>query len=173
MPGTFFDLSADMIQQGPQSISSTDDKLTPDNHRVLVVDDEPAICFAYRKLLESERFGFDICESVESAIEMINSTDYFAVISDLRFAGTNNMGGVYLIETVRKIQPEAKIILVTGYGNDELQKTAHELGVSHYFEKPVGPSIILSLLRGLHLIADKENENEYFNNLIIPEVEVA
>lgn len=165
-----------MILQNPQHMLLTadnDDQFKPDNHRVLIVDDEPAICFAYRKLLESERFGFDICETVESAINLINVTDYFAVISDLRFAGTDNMDGVYLISVVRKKQPEAKIILVTGYGNEELQKTAQELGASHYFEKPVGPSMILSLLRKLHLIADKESEGEYFNDLIMPEVEVA
>lgn len=129
-----------------------------DSHRILVVDDEPAICFAYRKLLENERFGFDVCELVENAIDHLKKYDYFAVISDVRFAGSDNVDGVHFVSIVRKEQPHAKVILVTGYGSDELKKAVLELGASHYFEKPVGPSLILSLLRALHLAAD-EREN--------------
>jgi len=134
-------------------------------HRVLIVDDEPAICFAYRKLLEIERFGCDICESIEVATALLKTNNYFAVISDVRFAGSDNEDGVHLLSIVRKEQPQAKMILVTGYGNDEIKKTAYELGASHYFEKPVQPSLILNLLRALHLVADEQEEEEYLNSL--------
>lgn len=136
-----------------------------ESHRILVVDDEPAICFAYHKLLEREQFNFDICETVETAISLIQKQAYFAVISDVRFDGTGNEDGVYLVSVVRSMQPESKMILVTGYGSDELKNTARELGVSHYFEKPVKPSLILSLLRDLHAIADEQEINEYVRNM--------
>lgn len=132
-----------------------------ENHRVLIVDDEPAILFAYRKLLGCERFGFDICENIDTAISLLNRNEYFAVISDVRFSGSDNQDGIYFVSVVRKEQPLAKVILVTGYGSDELKKNARELGASHYFEKPVMPSDILSLLRELHLVADKNEENEF------------
>lgn len=122
-----------------------------ERHRVLCVDDEPAICFAYGKLLERERYGFDICESVESAQALLKSKDYFAVISDVRFTGSDNEDGVHFVSVVRKVQPQAKVILVTGYGSEELRLRAHLLGASHYFEKPVKPAIILELLNALHL----------------------
>ncbi|MFA7404145.1 MAG: response regulator [Pelobacteraceae bacterium] len=141
-----------------QHASASSNNRETETHRVLIVDDEPAICFAYRKLLESERFGFDICEHVEAGIAHLSRTDYFAVISDVRFAGSENEDGVYFMSVVRKAQPQAKVILVTGYGSDELKKTAHELGAYRYFEKPVNPSMILSLLRTLHLAADEDEE---------------
>lgn len=139
----------------------------PEAHQVLIVDDEPAICFAYRKLFESEQFAFDICDSVEAAIPLIQRGTYFAVISDVRFAGLGNEDGVYLVSVIRREQPDSKVILVTGYGNDELKNTARELGVSHYFEKPVKPSLILSLLRSLHAIAHEQEEDpRCFNKLL-------
>jgi len=153
-----------MIIQDPRHTSSLADG-KHDSHRVLIVDDEHAICFAYSRLLESERFGFDICDSVEAGIELLNSKQYFAVISDVRFAGSDNADGVYLVSCVRNIQPQAKVILVTGYGSEELKKTAEKLGVAHYLEKPIEPSLVLTLLRSLHLIADEEEENEYFKTL--------
>jgi len=149
-----------------QHSSPPDDNAEPETHRVLIVDDEPAICFAYRKLLESERFGVDICESVDAALTLLQRNEYFAVVSDVRFAGSGNEDGVYFVSVVRKEQPLAKVILVTGYGSVELEKTARKLGVSHYFEKPVVPSLILSLLRALHLVADSE-EKMVLQNLAI------
>ena len=154
-----------MIIQNPKYASPQADG-EQDPHRVLIVDDEHAICFAYSRLLESERFGFDICDSVTAAIELLNSNQYFAVISDVRFAGSDNADGVYLVTCVNALQPQAKIILVTGYGSEELKKTAEELGVAHYIEKPIDPSLILSLLRTLHLIADEQEENQVFKAII-------
>lgn len=132
-----------------------------ETHRILVVDDEPSLCFAYRKLFGGEKFHSDICENVESALELIKSHRYFAVISDVRFAGHGNEDGVHLVSAVRKEQPEAEVILVTGYGSDELKRTVHDLGAAHYYDKPVKPALLLSLLRTLHLAAD-ERENALF-----------
>lgn len=140
---------------------------TIETHRVLIVDDEPAICFAYRKLLINERFGFDICDNVNAAIDFLKMNDYYAVISDVRFAGIGNEDGVYLVSVARKERPQATVILVTGYGSDELKKTTLELGASHYFEKPVNPSSIVSLLRELHVIADQHEENETLKSLLL------
>lgn len=144
-----------MITQKPQ-YASPQAEGEQDPHRVLIVDDEHAICFAYSRLLESERFGYDICDTVEAALKQLTSCQYFAVISDVRFAGSDNDDGVQFVSSLKSVQPRAKIILVTGYGSEELKVTAEKLGVSHYLEKPVEPSLLLALLRRLHLIADEE-----------------
>ena len=138
------------------------------NHRVLCVDDEPSICFAYGKLFESERFGFDICESIEAAHSLLRSNNYFAVISDVRFTGSENEDGVQLVALVREEQPEAKVILVTGYGSEEIKRAAHLLGASHYFEKPVKPSVILDLLDTLHRKLHEQINAESGNALFAP-----
>lgn len=137
-----------------------------ERHRVLCVDDEPAICFAYGKLLDRERFGFDICESVEAAQALLKSKEYFAVISDVRFTGSDNEDGIHFVSVVRKEQPQAKVILVTGYGSEELKKRVHQLGASHYFEKPVKPAIILELLNILHLKLHEQIDIAEGNSLL-------
>lgn len=156
-----------MISQDVQHTSLAEATLKPELHRVLVVDDEPALRFAYGRLLESELFNVDICENIEDATQFLKANDYFAVISDVRFAGSDNTDGIHFVSIVREEQPLSEVILVTGYGNEELEKTARERGASHYFEKPVEPSLILSLLRSLHLIADEREENDGFNGLLM------
>ena len=113
--------------------------------RILVVDDEPAILFAYRRLMTREGIEVDVCENLDSAMRLITTSSYVAVIADLRLSGTDSMDGLELIRRLRNVQPEAKVILATGYGNREIEETADALGAI-YFEKPVVPTTILAEL---------------------------
>jgi two-component system response regulator (stage 0 sporulation protein F) len=133
-------------------------KVQPPPVRVLVVDDEPAILFAYQKLIQAEGYGIDLCEGLEEALHLIHTSTYFAVITDIRLSGSENSGGIQLLHAMRKQQPDAKIIVVTGFGNSYIEKTLKDLGASHYFEKPVRPSLIIELLRGFHM-ADEARTN--------------
>lgn len=118
--------------------------------RVLVVDDEPAVLFAYRKLIEKDGLAVDISATLEDAISQIRSYPYLAVIADMRLAGTDNDDGLEILRFIRKERPEIRTILSTGYGDLEIEKLAHSLGVSYYFKKPVSPSDILNALREFH-----------------------
>jgi ActR/RegA family two-component response regulator len=122
-----------------------------ENIRVLVVDDEPAILFAYRKLIEKDGISVDISATLEDAIRQIRIHPYLAVIADMRLAGTDNEDGLEILRFIRKVRPETKTIFATGYGDIEIEKTALALGASHYFKKPVSPSDILKALHEFHI----------------------
>lgn len=117
--------------------------------RILIVDDEPAILFAYRKLIEREKIEVDVCETHHEALVLIKSRTYFAVIADMRLVGTDNMDGLKIVCAMKELQPDSKIILVTGYGNKEIEQKAFEMGASYYFEKPVMPAAIMEALKSL------------------------
>jgi DNA-binding NtrC family response regulator len=117
------------------------------NKRVLIVDDEVSILFSYRKLLEREGMKVDVCESFEEAVEHIRDNDYCAVIADIRLSGSENTDGLKILHEIKKKQPDAKVILMTGYGNSDIEQMAYDLGAAHYFEKPVRPSVILDTLK--------------------------
>ena len=115
--------------------------------RILIVDDEPAVLFAYCKMIRREGIKVDLCENLDNALSSIKSTPYMAVIADVRLSGTDNLDGLELVRSVRKFQPDAMVIVATGCDCHEVKRTAHEMGVSHYFEKPVRPSDILVVLK--------------------------
>ncbi|OGR23619.1 MAG: hypothetical protein A2X58_02315 [Nitrospirae bacterium GWC2_56_14] len=117
--------------------------------RILVVDDEPAVLFAYRKLIEREGIGVDISINHQGAMNQVRANQYLAVITDLRLEGTENTDGLKIIHAIREHHPDTKIIMVTGYGNKEIEQMAFASGVNHYFEKPVRPSLILDALKPL------------------------
>ena len=118
-------------------------------HRVLVVDDESALLFAYRKLIESENYVVDACDNLVEAMELVRTHPYLAIITDMRLEGTDNADGLELVEYIREMQPDAKVIIATGYGTEELKRITESLGAAHYFEKPVKPSVILEVLKVL------------------------
>jgi DNA-binding NtrC family response regulator len=120
---------------------------SPVRHRILILDDEPAILFAYQRLIEKEGMHVDICTCLDGAIKHINSSHYLAVVADVRLAGSDNEDGLKFLHILKQERPATKMIIVTGYGSREIEKTAHTLGVSHYFEKPVQPAVIMGALR--------------------------
>lgn len=117
--------------------------------RVLIVDDDPAILFAYCRLIEHEGMTIDSCSNLHDALRMIRSYTYFAVITDLRLAGTDNTDGLDVIRTLQRERPDTQIILTTGCATSEIEQTARDLGTLHFFEKPVHPSVILDSLKAL------------------------
>jgi CheY-like chemotaxis protein len=115
-------------------------------HRVLIVDDEPAILFAFSQYLKSSTVIIETASTLQEAIDMLKQQTFDAVIADLRLTGTTNIEGYEVIRQARLLQPSSKIMVVTAYGGDTIKKTIHEMGANHYFEKPVSPQTIKEVL---------------------------
>lgn len=122
-------------------------------HRILIVDDEEAILFSYRMLFRGDRVEVATCTNVEDAIELLQSHDYEAVVTDLRFGDSENQGGLDLLHHLREHRATTPVILATGYGNDQIKEKVLSLGVYAYFDKPVQIHEILACLQDLGIPA--------------------
>ncbi|MEI6825235.1 MAG: response regulator [Desulfuromonadales bacterium] len=147
------------------------DNLQRRSERILVVDDEPSILFAYQRLLQAEGYRVDSCGELCSALDMVQAHLYFAIITDIRLSGSENCDGVKLLCAVRAQQPDAKTIVVTGFGDSDLERILKELGATHYLEKPVTPSLILELLNAARSV-EAEKNNNYTFSVVMPEISV-
>ncbi len=123
-------------------------------NRILIVDDEPGILFAYRKLLEQQGLTVDSCDCLCEALDYLEKNHYLAVVADMRLQGTDSMDGLDLVREVRRRQPAAGIIVASGTSDHKTRQSATELGVHHYLEKPVHPTLILDLLIQLRQAVD-------------------
>jgi len=112
--------------------------------RVLIVDDEAAILFAYKRLLRESDYLVDTCETLDAAIQLIANQKYVVIITDLRLSGSDDEDGLKILSFAHSHQPESKVIVVTGYG---LRQECINLGASFYFKKPVEPFVIIEALR--------------------------
>jgi len=119
---------------------------------VLIVDDETTILIAFKKLLQSPGVEVDTAETFEEVEAFLNKQPYDAVIADLRLSGIAGEEGLDIIRYVKERNPDTQVILMTGYGNQDIMKKAYTLGAAYYFEKPVSTNIIRDALRSFGVI---------------------
>jgi DNA-binding NtrC family response regulator len=102
--------------------------------RILIVDDDPLVPRTLRILLRKQGHDVDACEDARTALARLEKETFHLVISDINMPG---MDGFDLLERVRDLQPDAEVILVTGYGTIENAVRGMRLGAFDYVTKPV------------------------------------
>jgi len=101
---------------------------------ILVLDDELDAVVLLKRLFEGKGhrvFGFT---EEEEAIAHARSNSVDLAIIDIRL---KKILGVEVLEELKKIAPQIRAILLTGYPTLESAQKAFELGVSEYLVKPV------------------------------------
>jgi DNA-binding response OmpR family regulator len=110
-----------------------------DQNTVLIIDDEVAVNNNIRKILAKKSYLTDQASSKEEALAKIKANRYALVLLDLRMPGVN---GLELLAAVKAAQPQARVIIVTGYASIETAKEAARMGAVDYLSKPFTPAEI-------------------------------
>jgi len=102
---------------------------------ILVVDDEPRVAFFLSKALEhaDQDYSVSVAHSGEEALDILNHSPVDLLVTDLRMPG---ISGLQLMHWVRVSSPKTRTILITAYGNDEVEAEAHRLEAYRYITKP-------------------------------------
>lgn len=103
--------------------------------RILIVDDETKVGFFLKETLESLGRGYAVSHvnSGEEALDEMSRQPYELVVTDLRMPG---ISGIDLLHRVHELSPETRTILITAYGNDEVENESRRLNAARYFTKP-------------------------------------
>jgi DNA-binding NtrC family response regulator len=104
--------------------------------RILLVDDEPSILLTISYALKAPGVEVISCNEIEQAEEALNNVHFDLVIADIRMSGVNGIEGLELLSYV-KGRYKTEVIIMTGYGTDEMETEAYNRGALHYFKKPV------------------------------------
>jgi CheY-like chemotaxis protein len=103
---------------------------------ILIVDDEESVLYVLRNSLLKVGPGYRILTALDgkSALKYFEKYQIDLVITDYRLGGMN---GLELIEMISNVQPATRMILITGFGTDEVEEAAHRLNVFAYLKKPI------------------------------------
>jgi DNA-binding NtrC family response regulator len=113
--------------------------------RVLVVDDDPAICKRISDLLGAWDFSVQTAADGCEALQAVDVFRPHIMITDLVMP---RMDGFELMKTLVAEGYDCPVIVLTGFGNiDVALKVIHQLGAFWFLEKPV-PAEALYLLIG-------------------------
>jgi len=79
---------------------------------ILVVDDEPDMCWALENILNSEGYQITTTTSGKEALELVEETSFRAVFLDAKLSG---LDGLELAALIRQQSPRTSIVLISGY----------------------------------------------------------
>lgn len=100
---------------------------------ILVVDDEPAICWGLREFLTDDGHEVSVAASAEEALRITDRTSPDVVVMDVRLPG---MDGLTAIQHLRSRIGSAPIVIITAFGTlDTAVRALHE-GAFDYLTKP-------------------------------------
>jgi FixJ family two-component response regulator len=131
-----------------------------ENARIFVVDDEHYICQTLESLIETWGMHAEVDENPLSALRRLNEVNCTVFLLDIQMPGVS---GFDLIPEIKKCDPDAKIIMMTGYADKETAITALQLGAFDFLEKPFQAEILYyTICRALDAVEkDRELKRSY------------
>lgn len=111
--------------------------------RVLLVEDDDT--FRQRLAKALVKRGADVLEAsdVRGALDIVANTPPFFAVVDLRL---DDGSGLQVVEALRAARPEARALILTGYGDIPTAVAAVQLGAVDYMAKPASANEIMDAL---------------------------
>ncbi|MHA1378070.1 MAG: PAS domain S-box protein [Candidatus Helarchaeota archaeon] len=112
--------------------------------KILIVDDEEAICETLSYIFEEKGYFVEIADAGKVAIEKIKKTPYNAALIDLKLP---DMNGLDILRQFKKIDPDVICFIITGNATVQNAINALEEGADGYFVKPTPINELLHQLQ--------------------------
>lgn len=113
------------------------------NLKVLVVDDEAVVRVVFRRLLSMLNLEMVEAENGYQAIELVKKNKFDLYFIDVRMPGIN---GLETYREIRKIDPNAVVIMITGYAVENILDDAKREGVNGTIHKPFDVNEVKELI---------------------------
>ncbi|MGH1366502.1 MAG: ATP-binding protein [Calditrichia bacterium] len=126
------------------------------SEKILVVDDEELIRISLKDTLESLGYSVNVAESGAAAIGLLN-TDEAIQLAIVDFA-MPQMNGLDTIKELRKLRPELKVLLSSGYTSGEELSQEHQY-IDDFLPKPYRVNELAVMLRTLLNNPDRGQKN--------------
>lgn len=108
---------------------------------LLIVDDDPVFTQIMQRRLTEDFEQITIQNDLESAQNMLSNTTFHYALLDLNLAGSS---GLTLLKALLQVQPDCKVVMLTGYSSITTAVDAIKLGAINYLAKPATTDQILA-----------------------------
>ncbi len=110
---------------------------------VLIVDDNKDFADVFCDILKANEYNAESCYGGAQALEKAGKAVYDVIFVDIRMPG---MDGVETLKQIKKVSPETRVIMMTGYSVDEMVHRALEEDASDIIYKPFEIDKVLGLI---------------------------
>ncbi|HEV2397742.1 MAG TPA: response regulator [Candidatus Sulfotelmatobacter sp.] len=113
--------------------------------RVLFVDDEQMLRDMWSAILSTEGFDVTVASSVQEALSRITNEKFDVLIADLNIGEPGD--GFTVVSAMRRTQPEAVTMILTGYPAFQAALRAIHEQVDDFLVKPAEPKKVVETIR--------------------------
>jgi two-component system response regulator RegA len=124
-------------------VTVMNDSGMPADKTLLLVDDDKPFLTRLARAMEARGFDVRTAESVAEGVEQVRRSAPGYAVVDLRLGDGN---GLDVIQALHHARPEARAVVLTGYGNIATAVTAVKLGAIDYLAKPADADAVYGAL---------------------------
>ncbi|WP_094604863.1 Regulatory protein AtoC [Sporomusa silvacetica DSM 10669] len=137
--------------------------------KILIVDDEPAICTSLAFALE-DNYLVATAGSAEEALTVIAQQEFAIILLDLKLGSVD---GMEVLQQIKKIDSSIIVIIMTAYGSIKSSVAAIKAGAFYYLTKPINMDELDMLLINASEYIGMRSKVEYLNDKLTERREIA
>ena len=118
----------------------------PADRSLLIVEDDKSFLQRLARAMEGRGFTVTTAESVADGLAQLETISPAFAVVDMRLEDGN---GLEVISALKRRRPDARAIILTGYGNIATAVNAVKLGAVDYLSKPVDADDVVAALLAL------------------------
>jgi PAS domain S-box-containing protein len=131
--------------------------------KILVIDDEESIRLLLKVSLTHKGHEVILAEDGEKGIKAFEQEKPPIVITDIKMPG---MDGIEVLKRIRELDPDTRVIVVTGHGEMDLAIEALQHEASDFINKPVADEALsVAIKRAEDVLRLKQELRKYTGNL--------
>ena len=131
--------------------------------KLLIIDDEEGIRKVLALSLSSDGYEVLTAPGGEEGLEIFKRQSPSIILTDIKMPG---MDGIETLKHIKKLNPDAEVIMITGHGDMDLAIEALKLDASDFLNKPIRhEALSVALSRAEQRIEIKKKLKEYTNDL--------
>lgn len=111
--------------------------------RILVIDDDQNLAASIAESLERKGHRITVATTGAAGSAKIESDDFDIILTDLRMS---DLDGLAIVRQVQAAQPDAEVVVISGYNDVRTAQEAMKLGATHYLLKPIDLSELRAIV---------------------------
>jgi len=119
---------------------------------VLVTENDVSALSHITELIQRLGHSAEKAETAQGTLDIVRENAFDLVFLDMSLP---DMKAQELIEKLKELRPDIKIVTMTAASTDELEKEIRTLGIVYYMAKPVSENILKDILD--HISTKKKN----------------
>jgi DNA-binding NtrC family response regulator len=104
---------------------------------LLLIDDEEIVCKRLKPAIEKMGCRVETFQDPKAALERMSEKRFNVIVTDVRM---DDIDGIQVLEHSKKVCPDAKVVIITGYAMMALAREAMQKGAYDFISKPFKPN---------------------------------